>query len=33
MKLVWQSPRMFRWAGLYLQVGAKRYRLVKAGPQ
>jgi hypothetical protein len=33
MKLIWQSPRMFWWAGLYLKVGNKRYRLVKVGPR
>lgn len=31
MKLIWQSPKMFFWAGLYLKVGNKRYRIVKAG--
>ena len=33
IKLIWQSPRIFWWAGLYLKVGNKRYRLVKVGPR
>ncbi len=33
MKFIWQSPRMFYWAGLYLKVGNKRYRILKAGPR
>lgn len=31
MKLIWQSPRMFNRAGLYLKVGNKRYRVLKVG--
>ena len=31
MKLIWQSPSIFYWAGLYLKVGNKRYRLVRVG--
>lgn len=31
MKLIWQSPRMFHYAGLYLKIGNKRYRLFKVG--
>ena len=26
MRLIWQSPKIFWYAGLYLKVGAKRYR-------
>lgn len=33
MRLIWQSPRLFWFAGLYLKVGNKRYRIVKAGPR
>ena len=33
MRLIWQSPRMFIYAGLFLKVGNKRYRLVKVGPR
>lgn len=32
MKLIWQSPTLFRRAGLYLKVGDKRIRLIKWGP-
>lgn len=31
MKLIWQSPKLFYYAGLYLKVGGKRYRIIKAG--
>ena len=31
LKLVWQSPKFFRHAGLYLLVGSKRYRLIRIG--
>lgn len=30
-KLVWQSPKLYKYAGLYLKVGNKRYRLIKFG--
>lgn len=33
MKFIWQSPRYFLWAGLYIQIGKTRYRLLKVGPQ
>jgi len=33
MKLIWQSPRIFWWAGLFLNVGGKRYRLLRVGPR
>lgn len=33
MKFIWQSPRYFLLAGLYIEVGNKRYRLLKVGPQ
>lgn len=33
MRLTWQSPRMFMWAGLYLTIGKKRYRILPWGPQ
>lgn len=33
MRLNWQSPRYFYWAGLYLTIFGKRYRIVKAGPR
>lgn len=33
MKLIWQSPNLFFYAGLYLKVGNKRYRIVKVGPR
>lgn len=31
MRLIWQSPRMFYYAGLYLKIGNKRYRIFRAG--
>lgn len=33
MRLIWQSPSMYFYAGLYLKVGNKRYRIVKVGKQ
>lgn len=33
VRLIWQSPKLFWWAGLYLKVGHKRYRLLKVGPR
>lgn len=33
MRLLWQSPRLYRFAGLYLKVGNKRYRLFRVGDQ
>lgn len=33
MKLNWQPPTMFYYAGLYLTVFGKRYRIVKVGPR
>lgn len=33
MKLIWQSPSIFWYAGLYLKVGNKRYRLIRVGPR
>jgi hypothetical protein len=32
-KLIWQSPKMFYYAGLYLKIGNKRYRILKVGPR
>ena len=31
MKLVWQTPRLYRNAGLFLNVWCKRYRIFKVG--
>ncbi len=31
VKLIWQSPRIFWHAGLYIKVGNKRYRLLRVG--
>ena len=31
IKLIWQSPRFFFRAGLYLKVNNKRYRIFKVG--
>ena len=33
MRLIWQSPKLFWWAGLYLKLGNKRYRVLKVGPR
>lgn len=33
MRMIWQSPRIYWFAGLYLRVGNKRYRLIKVGPR
>lgn len=30
-KLIWQSPKMFKYAGLFLKIGNKRYRVFKVG--
>jgi hypothetical protein len=30
-KLIWQSPKMFYYAGVYLKLGNKRYRIFKIG--
>ena len=30
-KLIWQTPRLFKYAGLYLKLGNKRYRNYKVG--
>jgi hypothetical protein len=32
MKLIWQTPALYRYAGLYLKVGNKRYRIFRVGP-
>jgi hypothetical protein len=28
MRLIWQSPKLFRNAGLFLKVGHRRFRLI-----
>jgi hypothetical protein len=33
MRILWQSRKIFFYAGLYLKVGNKRYRIVKVGPR
>jgi hypothetical protein len=30
-KIIWQSPKIFYYAGLYLKIGYKRYRIFKVG--
>jgi hypothetical protein len=30
IRLIWQSPAMFHYAGLYLKVRNKRYRIYKS---
>jgi hypothetical protein len=30
-KLIWQSAKLFKYAGLYLKIGDKRYRIFKVG--
>jgi hypothetical protein len=30
-KLIWQSPKLFYYAGLFLKLGDKRYRIIKVG--
>jgi hypothetical protein len=32
-KLIWMSPKIFYYAGLYLKLGNKRYRILKVGPR
>ncbi len=32
-KLIWQSPKLFYYAGVYLKLGNKRYRILKVGPR
>jgi hypothetical protein len=31
MKLTYQSPKMFKWAGVYLTIWGKRYCVFKLG--
>lgn len=33
IRLVWNSPVYFRFAGLYLVVDSKRYRILKVGKE
>jgi len=32
-KFIWQSPKLFYYAGLYVKIGDKRYRIIKVGNQ
>lgn len=31
IKLIWQTPNLYKYAGLYLKVNNKRYRIIKIG--
>ena len=31
MKLYWRTPKLFKYAGLYLKIGDKSYRIFKVG--
>ena len=31
LKLIWQTPKLYRYAGLYLKVNDKKYRVFKVG--
>lgn len=31
MKFIWQSPRMYKYGGLYVKIFGKRYRLFQWG--
>ena len=31
IKLIWQTPKLYRYAGLYLKIGNKKYRVFKVG--
>lgn len=31
MKLYWRTPKLFKYAGLYLRIWDKSYRIVKVG--
>jgi len=31
IRLIWQSPKLYMYAGLYLKVENKRYRIFKVG--
>lgn len=33
IRLIWQSPRIYWHAGLYLKINSKRYRIFKVGPR
>lgn len=33
IRLLWQTPKIYYYAGLYLKVDHKRYRILKVGPQ
>lgn len=33
IRVVWQSPKIFWFAGLYLKINNKRYRIIKVGPR
>lgn len=32
IRFIWQSPKLYMWAGLYLKVNNTRYRILKVGP-
>jgi hypothetical protein len=32
-RINWMSPRFFYYAGLYVTIGGKRYRVLKVGPR
>ena len=31
IRLIWHSPKLFKYAGLYVKLGNKRYRIFKVG--
>jgi hypothetical protein len=31
IKLIWHSPMLWKYAGLYLKINNKRYRIFKVG--
>jgi len=33
MTLIWHSPRIYYYAGLYVKLWGKRYRIIKVGPR
>lgn len=30
-KLIYQTPKLYKYGGIYLKIGHKRYRLIKIG--
>lgn len=31
LKLIWQTPKLYKYGGLYITINNKRYRILKVG--